>query len=635
MFGMAKKEVKIGKLAIFLISLIILIFPLVSAAHYIVGYVNDALDGTSANGYEVVLWNPANGIDDNLTDIIGPAGNSGTDNTYFIDCELLNTPCAVGDEIRVRVLNNGSNYITGFVNITVTGAGYDTMPNLTLNSPPNATLDSPINYANLSNSEVNFSCTANDLDGNLANVTLYGNWSGGWHANETLTASGSSDTINFSKTLAEGVYEWNCLATDNLSISGFAEQNFTFTLDLTPPNISSIYLNATGNVCGTSDYVRVNCTATDSLSGIGSVLIEAIKPSGALNYTAQLLSGDTYYADILLDEIGTWNFNCIANDSANNIANKSALESIEVYSSLADLSISSGNITFSNTNPLENQEVIINATIFNNGCGDANNFLVGFYEDDPDSGGRQINGNKTASVPGLGNSTVNVTWNAKIGTTNVFVSVDLNNSITEENESNNKANNSINVTAWQDFYGNITIDKLLADQNRKNLSVWSNESSLTGNIFITDTESNIDWFSLQAIGKNASGGNTANDFSDIDSILNMNNFSDSVSNTFTSDGNTPVKTDDFFIYKNTISSVPISNSTNNTNFITGILWDMSDDSNGEYDQADKEDLVFVTKINRGTSGAYGIYDYEISIPVRLREYNPADTNNIFIYFDLN
>jgi len=617
-----------------------LIFPLVSAAHYILGVVNNASDGTSANGYEVVMWNPANGIDDNLTDTIGPTGSSGTDKIYFMDCELLNTPCSVGDEIRVKMMRNGSNYrtIEDFVNVSVTGAGFDEIPNMTLNSPPTITLDSPVNYTNLSNAEVNFSCTANDLDGNLANVTLYGNWSGGWHANETKTASGSSENINFTKTLTEGIYEWACLATDNLSISKFADNNFTFTLDLTPPGISSVELNISGDVCGTTNYVRINCTATDELTDVSNVLIEVLKPSGIKsNYTTQILSGDTYYADILLNQVGTWgDLNCIVNDSANNFANKTTPENINVRSILPDLFVLPEDIIFSELNPVEKTNIIINTTIQNKGCSDANNFLVGFFENDPDSAGSiQIGNNQTLSVSGLGNSTTNITWNAKIGTTNVFIYADLSDLISEYNETNNKANKTINISAWQDFYGNVSVDKLLADQNSKNLSLWINESFLSGNIFITDTESNIGWMDLKAIGKNTSDDNTSNDFSDIDSILNMTEFSDSVSDVFTTDGNTPVATSNFFVYQNTIQEVPVINSSSNGNFLTGILWDSSDDSDSEYDTSEKEDLVFVTKINKSSQGTYGIYDYEIKIPVKLREYDTADSNEVFIYFDLN
>jgi len=59
--------------------------------HFIVGKANNSLGGTGADDHTVVLWNPINGISDNVTDIIGVNGNSGVANTYLIDCELLNT----------------------------------------------------------------------------------------------------------------------------------------------------------------------------------------------------------------------------------------------------------------------------------------------------------------------------------------------------------------------------------------------------------------------------------------------------------------------------------------------------------------------------------------------------------------
>ncbi|HVY01828.1 MAG TPA: hypothetical protein VHA12_03630 [Candidatus Nanoarchaeia archaeon] len=106
--------------------------PFSSAAHYIVGEVYDALDSTSANGKTVVIWNPSTGQNDNVTDIIGQSGNSGIDNVYFADCEMLSTPCAIGDNITAMVFDQGDGYSTSSVNLTVTDAGYDVMPNMTL-----------------------------------------------------------------------------------------------------------------------------------------------------------------------------------------------------------------------------------------------------------------------------------------------------------------------------------------------------------------------------------------------------------------------------------------------------------------------------------------------------------------------
>jgi len=121
---------------IFLIVLGLLIFfPFVSSAHYVVGYVNDAKDGTLANLHEVVLWNPFEGFGDNLTEVIGPSGNSGQDNMYMFDCELLDSSCNVGDVLRIKVYDLGDNYASNFQEIEITGAGYDFVENISMNSP--------------------------------------------------------------------------------------------------------------------------------------------------------------------------------------------------------------------------------------------------------------------------------------------------------------------------------------------------------------------------------------------------------------------------------------------------------------------------------------------------------------------
>ena len=49
-----------------------------------------------------------------------------------------------------------------------------------------------------------------------------------------------------------------------------------------------------------------------------------------------------------------------------------------------------------------------------------------------------------------------------------------------------------------------------------------------------------------------------------------------------------------------------------------MLWDSNDNNNGEYNGS--QDLVFITEINQGIAGMYGVYDYEIKIPAELRDY---------------
>jgi len=79
--------------------------------------------------------------------------------------------------------------------------------------------------------------------------------------------------------------------------------------------------------------------------------------------------------------------------------------------------------------------------------------------------------------------------------------------------------------------------------------------------------------------------------------------------------------------------VPIINSTNNSNFLTGILWDDTDDSDNEYDTSEKEDIVFVANIKDNTQSKFGVVDYEIYLPVRLEEY-VAGTDQIAFYIEV-
>lgn len=631
---MIKKEGKNVLLLLVVLCLTsFLVLPFGKAAHFIVGQVNNSFDGENADGHVIVLWNPLNGINDNVTDIIGTSGNSGANNIYLLDCELLGTACNVGDILSLKVINSGDDYVTNIVNVSVTGAGFDVISDLRLNSKPNVSLIYPINYGNISG-QVNFNCSIDDLDGNLINVTLYGNWTGIWQANETKSISGGTTSAIFGKNISDGIYSWNCLATDDLGISKFSNSNYTFTSDSSGPNISNIAVNESF-FCGTESYVRVNCSVIDALSILSGVFVQATSSAGSNNYTAQLLSGNTYYADILLNQFGQWNFSCVANDSLNNFNISNNIQ-INVYESSPDLTIRTSNIAFNENDLVENNPLLINATIENLGCVAANNFITGFYEGDPLSGGVQIGSNRTISVPAFGNFTTNITWNAKIGRTNIFVFADINNSIAETNETNNIANRTINVSSWQIFYGNVSTNMVLSSFELANLSYWLNASNLTGNVYVSDTESEISWNSLLAFGRNKTGSFTNNDFFDIDNLFNSSAHDDSIQNIFTTDGSNPRAINSFIVHNEMINYVPIVNSTNNSNFLTGILWDSSDDfADGEYSQDDKEDVVFIANVEKQKQGYYGIYDYEIKVPVRLRQYQGPDNSNVYVYFDLN
>jgi hypothetical protein len=621
------------KILIYTIVLILIFLPICSATHDIFGIVKNASDGTGANTHTILLWNPLVGINDNLSDIIGPSGNSGLDNNYKIDCELLDTPCTLGDILTLKVINNGDDYVSEEKNVTVTSSTNDSVENITLNSIPEVNLISPINFENISNSQVNFNCSSLDLDGNLDSIGLYGNWTGAWHLNETKTISGTTNFTIFTKTILEGFYIYGCKIIDSLSIFSFSSQNNSFNLDLTKPIINSVNTNISSS-CGISESIRINCTTYDEFLKIDEVIIQATSPSSIKNYSAYFLTGDIYYSDIQLNETGSWNFNCFSKDSAGNVNSLNSID-IMVYSSLPDLFVNFSKINLSKSNPIENESVKINAFIENLGCTDAENILVGFFEGDPSNSGTNIE-NSTINITQLSSIWTNVSWNVKIGPNNLFIIADYNSLINEDDETNNKANKTISINSWQDIYGNTTVDKIIGNGTDK-IKKWFNESNLGGNIFVTDSESSINWLSLQAIGEIKEGGESTDDFLEIDYLLGMNFFEDSVSKLF-SDNQNPKEIKDIIVHQKEIQNIPIINSTNNSNFITGILWDYSDDTNGtggEFDLADKEDIVFLANINKESEGTYGFYDYQIKIPSKLREYQNLDSEEIYLYYDLN
>jgi len=78
----------------------------------------------------------------------------------------------------------------------------------TPDTPPIVILDSPTNQDILNKTNINFNCSTTD-NKELINITLYGNWTGTWHANQTKTISGTSNLTTFEVNLTDKqTYEW-------------------------------------------------------------------------------------------------------------------------------------------------------------------------------------------------------------------------------------------------------------------------------------------------------------------------------------------------------------------------------------------------------------------------------------------
>jgi len=593
-----------------------------SSAHYIVGYVNDALDGESANGKTVLLWNPSVGINENLIEIVGPGGSSGQDNMYMFDCELLTNGCDLGDELGIKVIDNGGGYTSHPVFVNVTVSGYDFVENITLNSFPEASLNAPKNMFYSSISSIDFNCSFSDLDEEGGNLSMFGNFSGNWE--EVDRQEIQKGSYVFSKSYSEGSYLWTCVSEDVLGAETFGENRSLF-VDLTSPVILSFEANDSVS-CGntTLDFL---CQVEDNMV-INRTLLEVRKPSSSLNLTMENVSLN-YTKKVLLDEVGEWNFRCISEDLAGNY-NFSDFLKINSHSGYPELYINESRMSFENIPIREKEKFVLNSFIENVGCVDSGYFNISFFEENVSSGNEiereRIQLNSFSEIE------LSINYTSLVGLNNFFAYVDWENEIFEHNESNNFANASFGITLWQKLYGNISAIKTL--RTTENFASWSVEENIVGNIFVTDSESSVDWLKLKAIGRDIFDQENFGDFLKIDELLGTSDLEDSISKVYLEE-ESPKQEKDFFIYQNNITNVSVVNSTSSGNFVTGILWDTSDDSgDGGFDVNDKEDLVFVTKINKETEGEFGIYDYEISIPVNLREYYEDDVEEVYLYYDL-
>ena len=196
----------------------------------------------------------------------------------------------------------------------------------------------------------------------------------------------------------------------------------------------------------------------------------------------------------------------------------------------------------------------------------------------------------------------------------------VNGSLGESNYTNNKDHKDVQVGLFEVFAGGQAGTLSIADNSIIAAFTW-NQTDVTGsNVFVADTDNNIAFDKLQAIGRNATNGTAvgANDFVEIDSHMGTTNLNDSVNRTFTA-GGSPTSYMNLTAFKHVINDVPIINSTNTSSFVTGILWD----STGANFYTGTQPLVFVTVMNQSQVGKYGTYDYEIAVPATLRDYVPG------------
>ncbi|MFH1850207.1 MAG: Ig-like domain-containing protein [archaeon] len=466
--------------------------------------------------------------------------------------------------------------------------------------------------------EISFNVTDNYDP--VQNFTVYVN--GGPNINGT--ANNATATYANLTALANGTYRIVVEALDEAG-NRVNSSPITIYVDTAVPAISLFYPGNNSNV--SANDVQFNFTVTDNLAAI---IICNLTINGAVNVTYIYADNATPELKTVNDlAVGRHNWSIVCRDNASNIG------SSYVYMfnvTPPDLFIQSANITFNVTRFEENANFTIIADIVNIGSGSATNVPVEFYDGDPDSGGTRIDGNRTIALLDSGQAqSVNITARLDIGTYDIYVILDRPNNVSETNESNNKAYRSIVVSSWSLVYGNVTGNFTVRDFNNNTILSWS-ATLFDGNTYAADSESSIRWSNISALGVDVGGSAAADDFEDLDRKLNTTGYADSVNSTYTY-GGSPMQTITLLVINNNIDDVPVANSSGSTSFTTGILWDASDDlTDSEYNGS--EDVLFVSRINRTKQGQYGIADFEMRVPSRLKSYYQDDVPMVEFFVEL-
>lgn len=467
-------------------------------------------------------------------------------------------------------------------------------------------------WVNTLNMSFNYTVSDNDVLGNCSLVL-----------NSTVNQTNYSVPRNanvsfYVSAVDEGSHNWSVVCVDNgtYRLSNYSVERF-FTVDYTRP-----WVLLSSPVQGFVSYnstIDFNFTVFDNFN---DNITCNLTVGGVVNLTRVVRNGTSVNETVSGFSAGThlWNVTCL--DTANN-TNVSITGNFTVPK--AQLQVHSSGIFFNVSSFVELAPTAVFANISNTGGVDALNFTVRFV-----NGSSQIS-SLLLNLSHRSNTTLNVSWLPPVGFQNVSVIVDSINLVPEDNESDNNATVNVSVPLWHTVYGNVS-GTLLISMNSSSLFVWNVTPSSNGNIYVADLDSSFRWVNATPLGINATGSNSSGDFEELDSAFGTSGLSDSVNATFTSSGR-PSALTSFVVFNRQVGNVPSANSTNSTDFLTGILWDASDSAAaGEYNGS--QDVVFISNINESLQGKFGVYDFEVRVPSKLRAFKGPDPVSVVFYVEL-
>ncbi len=429
---------------------------------------------------------------------------------------------------------------------------------------------------------------------------------------------------NFSIEIADGNHTWFVQCIDNSTYANSANSTTrTVLVDKTPPEINLI--NPSNYDVKQKNFVLLEFTVNDTM---GNVTNCSLVLNGAINETKTDVPKEftQNFSRLFERNNYTWAIQCY-----DALANVNTSQTWFFNVTDPDFFVSDTNLSYSPMNPVEGNIITVFAVVSNIGDENATNVIVQFYENTTEAA-NQIGSDIILNLSASESSIINVTWVARAGVNTLIVQMDppleTSGTYLEINESNNNASLIMLVPLWHVFYGNVSGGIKLSDGQNFYKYSWSVDKPT--NIFAIETGTEVDWSNLQALGRTVTNSTAENDFFEADLALGTAGAYSSINDTFTAN-NAPRSTTNFTVYNLVINDVPYINSTNSSNFLTGIFWDTAD-GNTEYNGS--QDLVFGAKVNRQAQGKYGVYDYEINVPTHLNEYK-LGAGTISIYAELS
>ncbi len=182
---------------------------------------------------------------------------------------------------------------------------------------------------------------------------------------------------------------------------------------------------------------------------------------------------------------------------------------------------------------------------------------------------------------------------------------------------------------WHRFFGNASGIFVLGNDTAY-MYIW-NSSAV--NVFFADSDANITWQGLQAIGRNTTNGTSSDDFLELDNAFNLSSYRDNITSLYSTDGTNPKDTRNYTVFGREIDDIPVAGSAPiNSSFVTGILWDMSD-GGVEYSNDYNQSTVWMVRVNSSTPDVYGTYDFLAQLPYTLSS-QTGPNNLVSVYLEL-